>query len=188
MKHLDDEQRSALRVGATILLGYAGFIILLWCCGYIPGVVGRTFSLITGFLWTPTIMEPTLFLLALMTIMVLNHHRRKRQGSELVYLETVNSSDAEQLPEGSHSAIYSEKPQPHSGDEIVAAIEGAAALEDHKEALRLMREVPDELLEEERLLAVRLQLAKANQDPNHIRGLSRKLRLFNPEHPLLNVK
>ena len=69
MASFNKEQRSALRAGSLILLGFAGFIIVIWCCGYLPGPVGRTFSLITGFLWTPTIMEPTLFLLALMAFL-----------------------------------------------------------------------------------------------------------------------
>lgn len=185
MATLDREQRSALRVGSLILLGFAGFIILIWCCGYLPGPVGRTFSLITGFLWTPTIMEPTLFLMALMSILVLNHHRRKKDGPELVYLETVEGPDAEKLPAHSRSATYAKKPQAPSGNEMVAAIEGAAAMKDHQEVLRMMLELPDDLLESEEILAVRLQLALANNDPNHTRGLSRKLRSLNPTHPSL---
>jgi len=48
-----------------------------------------------------------------------------------------------------------------------------------------MQELPEELLESEEVLAIRLQFAKDNKDPNHIRGLSRKLRELNPEHPEL---
>ena len=144
MSTFDKEQRSALRVGSLILLGFAGFIILIWCCGYLPGPLGRTFSLITGFLWTPTIMEPTLFLLALMSILILNHHRRKKEGADLVYLETVDGPDAHKLPEHSRSATFTEEPQPSSGNEIIAAIEGAAAMDDHKEVLRMMLELPED--------------------------------------------
>ncbi len=185
MPKLDQEQRTSLRVGGSILLGFAAFIIVIWVCGYLPGPIGRTFSLITGFLWTPTIMEPTLFLLALMSILVLNHHRRKKDGPDLVYLETVEGPEGNELPEGSRSATFEEKPQPRSGEEMVAAIEGAAEMGDHKEVLRMMLDLPEELLESEPLLAVRLQLARNNSDPNHIRGLSRKLRALNPAHPAL---
>ncbi len=181
----DKEQRAALRAGGLILLGFAGFIIVIWICGYLPGPVGRTFSLLTGFLWTPTVMEPTLFLMALMAILILNHHRRKKDGPELVYLETVNGPDAQNLPPHSRSATFTEEPQPASYQETVATIEGAAAISDHKEALRLMLELPSDLLESEEILAVRLQIAHANNDPNHTRGLSRKLREINPDHPLL---
>lgn len=186
MKTFDREQQSALKVGSTILLGFAGFIILIWICGYLPGTVGRTFSLITGFLWTPLIMEPTLFVMALMIILVLNHHRRKKDGPELVYLEAVEGPEAAMLPARSRSATFLEKPQPPSGEEMVALIEGTAAMGEHKEVLRLMLELPDELLDSEEIVAVRLQLAQANSDPNHIRGLSRKLRELNPDHPLLS--
>ena len=185
MKTLDKEQRTALRVGSFMLLGFAGFIVTIWVCCYLPGVLGRTFSIITGFLWTPTIMEPSLFLLAFMSILVLNHHRRKKAGDELVYLETIDGPEASTLPAHSRSAVFAEKPQPLSGEEIVATIEGAAAIGDHKETLRLMLQLPPELLESEEILAVRLQLAQANSDPNHIRGLSRKLRELNAAHPLL---
>ena len=185
MQMLDKEQRSALRAGTLILLGFAAFIVTIWVCGYLPGVIGRTFSLITGFLWTPTIMEPTLFLLALMSILVLNHHRRKKEGEELVYLETIDGPEASKLPAHSRSATFSEEPQPPSGEEMIATIEGTAALGDHKETLRLMLQLPPDLLESEEILAVRLQLAQANSDPNHIRGISRKLRELNSEHPLL---
>lgn len=185
MPHFDQEQRSALRAGFLILLGFAAFIIIIWVCGYLPGPIGRTFSLFTGYLWTPTIMEPTLFLLALMSILVLNHHRRKKAGPELVYLETVEGPEAANLPEHVRSVTFAEKPQPPSNDAMVAAIEGAAEMGDHKEALRLMLELPQELLESEEIVAVRLQLARNNKDPNHIRGLTRKLRELSPGHPLL---
>ncbi|MDQ8192222.1 hypothetical protein [Roseibacillus persicicus] len=185
MKIFDREQQVALRVGSMILLGFAGFIVFIWVCGYLPGTIGRTFSLITGFLWTPLIMEPTLALMALMIILVLNHHRRKKEGPELVYLETVDGPEAKQLPPHSRSAAFSEEPQPPSGDEMVATIEGMMAVGDQKEAQRLMLELPSDLLESEEIVAVRLQMAQANSDPNHIRGLSRKLRELNPDHPLL---
>lgn len=187
MASFDKEQRSALRAGSLILLGFAGFIIVIWCCGYLPGPVGRTFSLITGFLWTPTIMEPTLFLLALMSILVLNHHRRKKDGPDLIYLEAGDGSEAQNLPERSQATPFDEASQPLSGEEMVATIESTAARSEHKEVLRLMRDLPQDLLECEEILAVRLQLAQANNDPNHIRGLSRKLKAINPQHPQLSA-
>ena len=178
MLKLDKEQRSSLWAGSLILLGFSAFIITIWACGYLPGAVGRTFSLFTGFLWTPTIMEPTLFILALMSILVLNHHRRKKSGSEYVALETSE----EPAPSPSTDSVKSQSPPE---DEVTAAIEGAADLGDHKDALRLMRGLPTELLESEEFLAIRLQMARTNNDPNHIRGLSKKLKALNPSHPLL---
>ncbi len=181
----DREQLSALRVGAMILAGFAGFIILIWVLGYLHGTVGRTFSLITGFLWTPTIMEPTLFLLGLFTILILNHHRRQKDGPELVYLESVIGPDAQNLPEHSRSATFVEKPQPPSGDDMIATIEGALELNDLKQFSRLLLELPPEALESEGAIAIRLRLARNNHDPNNIRGLTKKLRTINPDHPLL---
>ena len=174
MPKLDKEQSSALRAGSFILLGFSAFIITIWACGYLPGPVGRTFSLFTGFLWTPTIMEPTLFTLALMSILVLNHHRRKKAGSDYV-----------EVDKGAAHASSNPVPQHPSGEDITAAIEGAAELGDHKDALRLMRGLPTDLLESEEFVAIRLQMARTNDDPNHIRGLSKKLKELNPSHPLL---
>lgn len=172
----DSSDRKAFKVGSAIILGFSCFIVVLWAGGYLPGPVGSTFSLITGFLWTPTIMEPTLFLMGLFSILILNHHRRTKNGPECIVLEGQAQADSGALP------------QPPSGDDLVATIEGTAALGDHKEALRLMRELPEELLESEEILAVRLQFAHENRDPNHIRGISRKLREVNPEHPLLQIR
>ncbi|MEM9079650.1 MAG: hypothetical protein AAGC74_03050 [Verrucomicrobiota bacterium] len=181
----DKQQRSSLWVGFGIILFFAAALALMWAATYLPGPVGRTFGLLTGMLWTPTIMEPTLLLAGLMAILILNHHRRKTEGPELVYLETVDGPDANLLPEQARSATFPEKPQPPSGDEMIDTIEGALELNDHDQVTRLLLELPQDLLECERILAVRLQLAHANQDPNHIRGLSKKLRELNPKHPLL---
>lgn len=179
VKLKDSSDRKAFKVGSAIILGFSAFIVILWACGYLPGSVGRTFSLITGFLWTPTIMEPTLFLMGLFSILILNHHRRTKSGPECVPLEI----ESEVTP----GAGPTEPPQPPSGDEMVATIEGTAALGNHKDTLRLIRGLPEDLLESEEILAVRLQFARDNNDPNNIRGLSRKLRELNPDHPLLQT-
>lgn len=172
MAKLDKEQRSALRTGSFILLGFSAFIITLWACSYLPGPVGRTFALFTGFLWTPTIMEPTLFTISLMTILVLNHHRKKLAGPDYIELESTDSA---------HDSNEQEAPP----KELINAIQGAATKDDHKEAHRMMAELPPEFLESEEMVAIRLQMAHANNDPNHVRGLSRKLRELNPSHPSL---
>lgn len=180
VKRNDSSDRKAFKVGSAMILGFSCFIITLWAGGYLPGPVGSTFSLITGFLWTPTIMEPTLFLMGFFSILVLNHHRRTKNGPECILLEAQSGADPR--------PVLKALPQPPSSDELMATIEGTAALGDHKETLRLMRELPEELLESEEILAVRLQFAHENSDPNHIRGLSRKLHEVNPEHPLLQIR
>ena len=43
-----------------------------------------------------------------------------------------------------------------------------------------MRGLPAELLESEEFIAIRLQMARTNSDPNHIRGLTKKLKELNP--------
>ncbi|MBK1833802.1 hypothetical protein [Roseibacillus ishigakijimensis] len=185
MKFFDREQWLALRTGGLILLAFAAGIVLIWVAGYLPGTVGRTFSLITGMLWTPTIMEPVLAVAALMAILILNHYRRQREGSEFVYLETVDGPAASQLPAESRAVTFADQPQPPSGEEVVAVVEGLVAMGDFRDAQRLMLELPPQLLEEEAMLAVRLQMAYHNEDPNHVRGLSRKLADLNPDHPAL---
>jgi hypothetical protein len=179
----DTTQRTSLKVGGGMIVAFALGLILIWTLGYLPGTIGRTFNIITGFLWTPLIMEPLFFLTGLFAILILNHYRRERAGPELVYLETVNDPAAAELP--SRSAVNLEEPQKLSGEELIAAIEGAAEMGDHKEALHLLLELPEERLNTEAIVAIRLKLALANHDPNHVRGLSRQLRALNPKHPLL---
>ena len=185
MQRENSDDRKAFKVGAGIILGFSAFFIILWACSFLPGTIGRTFSLFTGFLWTPLIMEPTIFPLGLFSILILNHYRRSKDTPEFVYLESVEGPEAQDLPSNSRSVTFQEAPQPPSSEDLIATIEGAAALGERKEALRLMLELPEELLESEEVLAIRLQFAKDNKDPNHIRGLSRKLRELNPEHPEL---
>ena len=48
-----------------------------------------------------------------------------------------------------------------------------------------MKGLPPELLESEEFIAIRLQMARTNDDPNHIRGLTKKLEALNSSHPLL---
>lgn len=181
----DRDQRAVLRAGLGIILSVAALILLIWLGGYLPGPIGDAFSFITGALWTPFIMEPTLFLIGLFAVIILNNARRKKEGSELVYLETVNPPHDSKLPPPSRSSITTEKPIPPTTEELISTIEGAMDLNEHQQATRLLLELPQEELETERILAVRLQLAKLNRDPNHIRGLSKKLRELNPEHPAL---
>lgn len=182
MRFLDIERRKSLLVGGGIILVFAFGLIALWCLSYLPGAVGTTFSLITGFLWTPLIMEPILFVGGLFSILILNHHRKKTEGAEIVLLETLDDSATLRTAAGpdaleilSHEEFAA----------LTASIRKAAAEGDHKEVMRLMLNIPDAELDSEEVIAIRLQLAIANRDPNHIRGLSRKLRELNPEHALL---
>lgn len=184
MPFLDLERRKALLVGGGIILAFALGLITLWTLGYVPGIVGTTFSLIAGFLWTPMIMEPVLFTVGLFSILVLNHHRKQKSGDELVLLETTDSSDPSKPTDPNTLEILSHE----QFEALTSAIQKAAGDGDHKEVKRLMLEIPDAELDSEEVIAIRLQLAIANRDPNHIRGLTRKLRALNPEHVLLQEK
>lgn len=188
MPFLDPERRKALLVGGAIILTFAVGLVALWGLGYVPGVVGTTFSLITGFLWTPLIMEPLLFIAGLFAVLILNHHRKVNEGEEIVVLETSESAghrsqDRTDAPIDDSATLTQEQL-----DALTVALENAAETGDHKEVMRLMLEIPDAELDSEEVIAIRLQLAIANRDPNHIRGLTRKLHALNPEHPLLAKK
>jgi hypothetical protein len=179
----DAEQQTSLKVGGAMIVAFALGLILIWTLGYLPGTIGRTFSLFTGFLWTPLIMEPLFFLTGLFAILILNHYRRQRSGSELIHLETGPNSSTGESP--LRPADFRDELQRPESKHLIATIEGAIEMGDHQEARRLLRELPDDQLDSEAVVAIRLQLAIHNQDPNHVRGLSRKLRELNPEHPLL---
>lgn len=185
VKKPDQKERRALIVGLGIMGGIAFLLLSLRMMAYLPGPFGKTFSFFAHIFGTPLLMEPALFTVGLLSILILNHRRLKKEGPECVYLETVESPEAAELDPASRSVIYEDKSQPPSGDEMAATIEGFLELEDYPEAVRQLLLVPTEIKDSERFLGIRLRLALHNDDPNQVRGVAKALREIDPEHVLL---
>lgn len=159
-----------------MLLAFSGLYLLIFLLGFLPKPIGIVFALIRGWLMTPLIMEPLLFIMGLFAILILNDYRRRKVGPELVYLEAVEGPEATRLPAGSRSVTFTEEPAKPSGDEMLAAIEGALDMNDDDLAARLLFELSPEELESREVLQQRLRLAHLRSDPNQVRGVLAKLR------------
>ena len=131
------EQKRALLIGGGLILAAAGLLLLIWLGMFLPGFAGEVFRKMAGFLWTPLILDFSLFILGVILVLSLNWYIRVRKGDECVYLEQVEDPP-DGLPERARSAIFSEEPQPQGLGPKLAAIEGALALNDLSEATSLL--------------------------------------------------
>ena len=86
-------QKRSLLVGFGIILAAASFIALIWMGMFLPGFAGEVFRKIAGLMWTPVILDVSLFLLGIILILWLNIAIRAREGEEYVSIEL-----AENLP------------------------------------------------------------------------------------------
>ena len=136
-----------------------------------------------GFLWTPLILDFSLFILGVILVLSLNWYIRVRKGDECVYLEQVEDPP-DGLPERARSAIFSEEPQPQGLGPKLAAIEGALALNDLSEATSLLFELPESHLEDSEVLALRIALARRKEHTGKADRLLQKLMAQSPQHPL----
>ena len=89
-------QKRSLLVGFGIILAAASFIALIWMGMFLPGFAGEVFRKIAGLMWTPVILDVSLFLLGIILILWLNIAIRAREGEEYVSIEL-----AENLPAAS---------------------------------------------------------------------------------------
>lgn len=171
---LNPAQRKSLRVGFGLILAAAVVIILIWCGTYLPGFAGEVFSMIAGIMWSPILLDLSLFLMGFLLILWLNHLRRLRDGDEFVYLEQVDGP-TDGLPAGARSAVYHEKPGEPDPSLPLAAIEGALELRDTAEAARLLYELPEDELEHPAVLALRIRLAEMKGNDQVAAALRAKL-------------
>ena len=177
------EQKRALLIGGGLILAAAGLLLLIWLGMFLPGFAGEVFRKMAGFLWTPLILDFSLFILGVILVLSLNWYIRVRKGDECVYLEQVEDPPSG-LPEKARSAIFSEEPEPQGLGPKLAAIEGALALNDLSEATSLLFELPESHLEDSEVLALRIALARRKEHTGKADQLLQKLMIQSPQHPL----
>lgn len=154
-------QRKALFIGFGLILAAAAAIALIWAGTYLPGFVGEVFRMVAGLMWTPLILDASIFVFGFILILWINMVVRAREGDEFVYLEQVEGPDVPaDLPREARAAVFRDAPQDHGLEPALAAIEGALELDDRAEAARLLFALPPERLEEPQVLALRIDLAE----------------------------
>ena len=179
-------QKKPLLVGFGLLLAAASVIVLIWLGTYLPGGFGEFFSLLAGIMWTPVLLDISLFLLGLIIVLWLNKYRLEKDGDEYVYLEQIDGPDLPgDLPAEARSAVYTSAPESLTEDPATAAIEGALSLGDNAEATRLLLALPSEKLETIDVLTLRIRLAQNSGKEEEARSLLEKLRSIAPHHSLL---
>ena len=179
------EQRRSLLIGFGLILAAATLIALIWLGTYLPGFLGEVFSMFAGLMWTPLVLDFTIFLFGVVLILWLNMFVRAREGDEFVYLEQVEGPDVPaDLPEEARSAVFRENPVPHGLEPSLAAIEGALALDDLGEAADLLFELPPDQVDEPEVLTLRIQLARKQGHEEKAVELIEALRLKSPHHSL----
>ena len=177
------EQKRALLIGLGLILVVALFLLLVWLGMFLPGFAGEVFRKLAGLLWTPLILDSSLFILGVILVVSMNWYIRRKSGDECVYLEQVENPPYG-LPERARSAIFDEEPESQGIAPNLAAIEGALALDDLSEATSLLFELPPDRLEDPEVLALRIALARRKGHENRARDLWRQLKSQAPQHPL----
>jgi len=177
------QQKRALLIGFGLILAVATILVLIWLGMFLPGFAGEVFRKMAGMMWTPGVLDFSLFLLGIILIFSLNMFIRARKGDEYVYLEQVEDPPTD-LPEEARSAIFHEAPDPESLRPSLAAIEGALELNDLSEATSLLFELPSDQLEEPDVLALRIALAHRKGHHRKADDLLEQLRVKSPQHPL----
>ena len=177
------EQKRALLIGLGLILVVALFLLLVWLGMFLPGFAGEVFRKLAGLLWTPLILDSSLFILGVILVVSMNWYIRRKSGDECVYLAQVESPPYG-LPEKARSAIFDEEPESQGIAPNLAAIEGALALDDLSEATSLLFELPPDRLEDSEVLALRIALARRKGHEDRARDLWRQLKSQAPQHPL----
>lgn len=169
-------QKRSLAVGVGLIVAAGLLITLIWAGTYLPGFIGDVFSTIAGIMWTPILLDISLFAMGIVLILWLNSYIRARDGDELVYLEQIEGPDVpEDLPTDARTAVFVEKPESLGLAPALAAIEGALDLQDYTEAADLLFKLPPDSLDEPPVLALRLRLASSQGQEDQVRALQKKL-------------
>lgn len=178
-------QRRPLLIGLGLILAAALVVTIIWAGTYLPGFLGDVFSVLAGIMWTPVLLDISLFILGFMFIMWLNAYRRKREGDEFVYLEQIEGPGIPaDMPPEARSAVFRNAPESLGDRPTIAAIEGALELDDLAAATELLMELPSEDIDTPEVLALRLQLARRQDRSDEAAELEKMLRLKSPHHPL----
>ncbi len=179
------EQGKALLIGFGMILVAACLIALIWMGTYLPGFLGEAFSVFAGLMWTPIVLDITIFLFGFILILWLNIFIRARDGDEFVYLEQVDGPDVpDDLPTEARSAVFKDRPDPQGLEPSLAAIEGALQLDDPAAAIDLLLALPPGQVDEPEVLALRIRLSRKQGHHEKAAELLDSLCLKSPQHPL----
>ncbi len=132
------------KLAVTIILGLCMFHVFLWMGRmFLPGFVGELCGKMQGLAFTPFFMEFFLIAFGFLVILIINHFRMKWEGSELVYMETVQDPPSS-LDSKSRSIILSERQQHEDRmNVILAALEGSITVKDFSQANELANEASE---------------------------------------------
>ena len=173
---LNRAQKKSLAIGFAFIFAAGLVVALIWAGTYLPGFAGEVFSMIAGIMWTPILLDLTIFIMGGIFVLWLNHFIRAREGDEFVYLEQVDGPDIPaDLPAEARAAVFTEEPETQGLAPALAAIEGALELDDRAEASELLYQLPPDSLDEPEVLALRIRLAWAHGRDEQARALEDKL-------------
>jgi hypothetical protein len=168
-----------------MILVAACLIALIWMGTYLPGFLGEAFSVFAGLMWTPIVLDISIFLFGFILVLWLNMFIRARDGDEFVYLEQVDGPDVpDDLPTEARSAVFKDRPEPQGLEPSLAAIEGALQLDDPAAAIDLLLALPPGQVDEPEVLALRIRLSRKQGHHEKAAELLDSLCLKSPQHPL----
>jgi len=170
---MKDARVRQVLVGLGVILGVVGlFFLLAWATGW-PGFAGEFARMIAGVFTTPMLLEPAFLLLGLVIVLLINHWRHRREGSDWVYLE--ETADRPDLPEHARFAVYRERPLPSGDPSPLVRAEGAMEIGDHAAAVEALAELSESELLAPEALALRIRLARATGHERLAGELAEKL-------------
>ncbi len=143
---------------AGALCAAAG-LVLAWMAG--DREFGRNFLRgLIGFFTTPFILEATLLVAGICLVVAWNDWRRKRQGSDWVYLAEDDPHVRDGQAPGRHDAVFAAAPEPEPAELGIGIVEGLLDLEAWDEAGRRFLALPEDERGSVRGLRARLRLAE----------------------------
>ncbi|QQL44836.1 hypothetical protein [Sulfuriroseicoccus oceanibius] len=111
---------------------------------------------------SPFLLEFLLFIIFLSSVVLLNWWRRRRDGSEWVYLEEDHSGEDSGQPAGLHDAVFAAPPEDVDADQTRwAEIDGLIEMGAFDEAAAEIAAMPEHAVNSDRGLESRIALAQA---------------------------
>lgn len=139
---------------AATLTVLAGFAVVA------PDDFRLALAKIASFMVTPFILEPLLFVMFFIAVVLLNRWRRNRDGDEWVYLmEDDELIDRSAQRSGVHDAIFASRPTAIDESVELDIIDGLVDMGSLDDAAERLAALSSECLESEAGLLTRLKLA-----------------------------
>ena len=169
-----DERKIQVTTAALVILGMAGFFLLLVMATGLPGLAGEFFAKVMGLITTPFILEASVIIFGFILVISLNLWRQHREGDEFVYLDEIKDAPKE-LPAQARWAIYKNKPLEGASPAPADLLEGAVAIGDHDSAVEILDSMSDEERHRPDVMRQRIALAKATGKDELARRLEAEL-------------